>query len=115
MSIEALLLELQKEYVQELPLKIETIRKSMSGSDHAPVREDFHKLKGTGKTYGIPEISELAEVVEMICLKRPEYITQAVPDALALLEDIHSQRSRSQCFQLDSDQRFTRLKQRLLS
>lgn len=110
MSFSALLDELRQEYITELPEKITHIAEHFDTQAFQTVCEDFHKLKGTGKTYGIPEISELAEVVERICLDRPEAIASAVPEALTLLTEIHRVRTTAQPFDIGADQRFSRLK-----
>lgn len=110
MSFEELMDQLRKEYVLELPTKIDHIQTNLTARDHMVVREDFHKLKGTGKTYGIPEISELAEVVERICIHKPDVIPQAVPEALMLLRDIHRRRTAAEVFDITIDERFSMLK-----
>ena len=110
MTFDALMEDLKREYVSELPMKIEHIRSNLDAKDHGVVREDFHKLKGTGKTYGIPEISQLAELVELICIRRPESVTMAVPEALTLLRDIHERRTAAEAFDITDDQRFSMLK-----
>lgn len=110
MSFEDLMNQLRKEYVLELPAKIDHIQTNLNAKDHLVVREDFHKLKGTGKTYGIPEISELAEVVERICIQKPDVIPQAVPEALTLLKDIHRRRTAAEAFDIGIDERFSMLK-----
>lgn len=110
MTFDALMEDLKREYVSELPLKIQHIRTNLDAKEHAVVREDFHKLKGTGKTYGVPEISQLAEVVELICINRPESISKAVPEALTLLMDIHARRTAAEAFDITGDQRFSKLK-----
>lgn len=110
MNFEALMEQLRTEYVDDLPSKIKEIESRLKNNEHQVVREDFHKLKGTGKTYGVPEISQLAEVVERICVASPQDIQRAVPDAISLLKEIHSQRVLSQSFDITADQRFARLK-----
>lgn len=113
MNFDALMNQLQSEYVLELPDKIQSIAVHLASRELANVREDFHKLKGTGKTYGIPEISELAEVIERICMDKPQHVPQAVPEALTLLTLIHSSRTAAQAFDISRDQRFSKLKRLL--
>lgn len=110
MSFDALMSQLRTEYVQELPEKIEHIATNLKERHLEIVREDFHKLKGTGKTYGIPEISQLAEVLEKICIEQPQDVASAVPEALNLLKEIHSYRTGAQAFDISLDQRFSKLK-----
>ncbi|MEM7011745.1 MAG: protein kinase [Verrucomicrobiota bacterium] len=37
-----------------------------------PGKLEFHKLKGTGTTYGVPEVTELCEKMETLCRNRTE-------------------------------------------
>ena len=113
MSFDALMSQLRSEYVQELPEKIAHIANNLAQQHLEVVREDFHKLKGTGTTYGIPEISQLAEVLEKICTDHPQNAAIAVPEALALLKEIHSHRTGAQAFDISLDQRFSKLKRLL--
>ncbi len=111
MSFTDLLNQLREEYVNELPQKIAHIANSYARKDWAVLKEDFHKLKGTGRTYGIPEISDLAEILERLCMDRPEALERAVPQALELLNSIHQRRVGAQAFDINQDQRFSSLKQ----
>ena len=110
MSFDALMSQLRTEYVQELPEKIAHIHTHWEQQHLELIREDFHKLKGTGKTYGIPEISQLAEVLEKICTDQPKNVAAALPEALNLLKEIHSYRTSAQAFDISHDQRFSMLK-----
>lgn len=109
MSLDQILADLRKEYLSELPNRIETIRRHLEQGDAAILREDFHKLKGTGKTYGIPELSVVAELGEIICRDRQPRIAKAVPLALDLMVAIHSRRVQQQTFDLNADPRFSEL------
>lgn len=89
MSFEDLLKTLQQDYLKSLPEKIKVITAQVQAQDASNVRESFHKLKGTGRTYGFPEVSELAEVVENICITQaPAAGLSAAQQALLVLEDI---------------------------
>ncbi len=67
-SFNKMMQELRAEYLASFPQKFYDIEAHLQALDFARLRDDFHKLKGTGKTYGIPEISELCAVTEKICL-----------------------------------------------
>jgi HPt (histidine-containing phosphotransfer) domain-containing protein len=105
-DFEKMMADLKREYIAGLPQKILDIQTHLSMNDSATLRDDFHKLKGTGKTYGIPEISELGEAVEKICLKKPENIPSVVPVAIELLRKIHSARLAGQAFNVMGDASF---------
>ncbi len=110
MSFQEMMDQLKKEYIASLPHKIEELELKFAKKDAQNLGEDFHKLKGTGKTYGLPEVSQLAEVLEFLCYRRPQFLDQAIPDALCILKDIHTQRDLEQCFSIDTDDRYLRLK-----
>ena len=106
MSFEELLKNLHHEYLASLPGKIGSIEQLLLRPDAAALREAFHKLKGTGTTYGVPEVSELAAVVETVCSTVPERAVTAAGQATALLKEIHQHRSQQRAFDLQSDPRF---------
>lgn len=60
--------QLRSEYLDALPATLKAIEKLIQNKQEALLREEVHKLKGSGATYGIPEISELCEVMETICI-----------------------------------------------
>ncbi|NQZ02188.1 MAG: Hpt domain-containing protein [Bdellovibrionales bacterium] len=109
MSFTDLLSQLKVEYVSGLPAKITTIREHLASEDLIALRTDFHKLKGNGKTYGLPEISELAALVESHCLETPESALGSVETAVELLEDIFQHRQSDRELNLSKDPRFQSL------
>ena len=61
--------ELQREYLAELPTAIADLRQNIEamrrGEDVvAELRTGFHRLAGSGGSYGFPEISEIARAAE---------------------------------------------------
>lgn len=113
MSFDDLLKSLQQDYLSSLPQKIELIRKQVAETSVSDLRESFHKLKGTGRTYGIPEVSELAAAVEEICIDYPQHAVTAAGHALLLLVEIHSTRKQNQVVSLDNDSRFLAIRKLL--
>lgn len=111
MSFQEMMEQLKKEYIQALPNRVDEIRRKLTAIDTSSLREDFHKLKGTGKTYGVPEITLLAEVVERICAGKPKEVVGAVvPEALDLLSLIHDHRTSQRSFDIELDERFHKIK-----
>ena len=110
MSFQELMEQLKREYIASLPHKIKEIQSKFNQNDMQNLGEDFHKLKGTGKTYGLPEVSQLAEVMESLCSQQPQSLDQAIPDALGLLKEIHLERDLSRPFIIESDDRYQRIK-----
>ncbi|RME17688.1 MAG: Hpt domain-containing protein [Bdellovibrio sp.] len=108
MSIQNLLNQLKEEYIQELPQKIQTIQEHKNNI--SLLRDDFHKLKGTGKTYGIPEISELAKHMEWITLAPPANFEEALTKAIHLLEQIYTFQTQKRNFSLNENPDFLFIK-----
>lgn len=113
MSMEDLLKSLQRDYVAALPDKLNAIRTQIRDGNPTSLRESFHKLKGTGRTYGLPEISELAEVVERICIVAPKESVTAAQLAVQILEDIFSSRNAQISYDLVPDPRFAQIRRLL--
>lgn len=110
MTFDEMMAELQKEYVESLPEKVATIKAHWESGDMETLTDDFHKLKGTGKTYGLPEVSELALLMEKSCRERSDNIPNLLPIAISLLERIHEKRSQGQAVDLSSEPEFQKMK-----
>ena len=106
MSFEALMAELKTGYVASLPDKAKTIQTQVETGNAADLRDAFHKLKGTGRTYGVPEVSDLARLVEELCATQPHEAPAAARLAAAILHDIHAAHSQGRAFALTDDARF---------
>jgi diguanylate cyclase (GGDEF)-like protein len=86
--------ELQREYLDELPRIFGELRADIeSFRQHRPVlpalQTGFHRLAGSGGSYGFPEISEIARAAERFVASRPS-IQQAdkLDDAVKRLEAV---------------------------
>jgi HPt (histidine-containing phosphotransfer) domain-containing protein len=112
-SFEELLKTLRAEYLAALPGKIEIIGKQIAAGNTAELRDSFHKLKGTGKTYGMPEVSDLSEITEAICMQKPGEAHTAAIQAVGLLRDIHAARQNQQAFNLEPDPRYQMIRKLL--
>jgi HPt (histidine-containing phosphotransfer) domain-containing protein len=103
-SFEDLLKSLQLDYLNALPAKISLITSQIDSGDVAEIRESFHKLKGTGRTYGMPEVSELSAAVEKLCLQgSAENALGAARHAVTVLSAIHASRLRNEEHPLAQD------------
>ncbi|MGE0527192.1 MAG: Hpt domain-containing protein [Bdellovibrionales bacterium] len=109
MSFEDLLKSLQAEYLASLPGKVLALQEELENASVVNLREMFHKLKGTGRTYGLPEVSELAKAAESVCLESPHDAIAAAALSIDLLRDIHSARVGQRVLVLDNDPRFDQL------
>lgn len=109
-GIEDLLKALREEYLESIPAKVTLIREQVAAGKTSDLRDSYHKLKGTGRTYGLPEISELAEICEILCRDGHPQAHQAALDGAALLHDIHAARQKGESLKLDTDARFEGLR-----
>lgn len=67
-SFDQLLQSLKKDYAKSFPEKIEKLRQLTLAKDWKELEVEYHNLKGNGKTYGFPEISQMAEQMENLCM-----------------------------------------------
>lgn len=66
-ELDDLFIELRKEYLAEFSEKIDAIKKFWEVQNREGLQNEFHKIKGTGTTYGLPELSDVAAVLERLC------------------------------------------------
>lgn len=89
-----LLADLRRDYLASFPAKIEKLRALLAAHEIQSLTDEFHKLKGTGKTYGVAEISLVSELAEAVCETQPQEIHWAIPAALEFLQQIYQTHSR---------------------
>lgn len=105
-SLDDVIRELQIGYVQELPQKVKKILAHQEAGQMDLLGADFHRLKGTGATYGLPELSELAEIMVKICERRPSALPWVVPLATELIHKIHEKREKDQPCQIQTEEKY---------
>ena len=70
-------LELQLEYLADFPARLDELRSALAafragqGESAASLKTQFHRLAGSGGSYGFPEISEVARGLEMWLAEGP--------------------------------------------
>lgn len=106
MSLQALLAELQKNYLASMPDKIAALQNLWSAKQLDLLETEYHKLKGTGRTYGLPEITQLGAALERLCEAAPQTLPEAVPISIRLLEKIRVQRVAGETPDLDGEPEF---------
>ena len=106
-DLKQILENLKRDYLANLPPRIQQMEELWLKSEHKLLKTEFHKLKGTGKTYGLPEISELGLVAEELCMTDAR--GQAVPVILELLRKIHATRTSGKEFNLAGTTEFKSL------
>lgn len=91
--------ELKGEYLDSFPEKTETIRKMWEAGNRKDLQNEFHKIKGTGTTYGLPEVTTIAEILEEMCIKNSDKLGMSIVLSLDLMQKI----CRSHKFELEYD------------
>lgn len=106
MSLDDVLSELRKTYLEALPARADLIEKLMTERKYDEVETEFHKLKGTGKTYGLPEVTAIGELTERLVEHGPKLAEIAVPAALNALRKVRTARDSGSPFDINSDPDF---------
>ena len=97
------LFELKNEYLQNLPGKIEKIKKLTQEKKWNDLCDEYHKLKGTGKTYGYPEVSVICEQLELLLMKPDQQNFPAFERALTLLDKLLLSYQNKTPFEIEKD------------
>lgn len=87
-DLSVVLSDLKKDYLAKLPLKIERLKELAQAENWEDLYTEYHKLKGTGKTYGFPEISAVCEKLEIFAQKKEMQHVALFEDAAKLIEDL---------------------------
>ena len=98
--------ELQADYLASFTDKIATFNKYFQEQNWSGLELEFHKLKGTGKTYGIPEVSTLCQKMEDICRDKTDKIPMTFSKAIEVLQAIKQAYTQSEGFDLEDDPRY---------
>ncbi len=106
MSLKGLLAELQVEYLATFPEKIMRMDSLWRSGKLQELASEFHKIKGTGRTYGIPEVTVVGEALEALVEMNHSQLNQAVPAALYVLEQIRKARSAGRELKLEHEAQF---------
>jgi HPt (histidine-containing phosphotransfer) domain-containing protein len=77
MNINEIMEKLKLEYIGTFNFKIQEIRNKISEKKQSEVINLFHQIKGSGRTYGVAEFSEIAEIAEYEIPKAPQWYASA--------------------------------------
>ncbi len=102
MSIDEVMAELRQEYVREIPQKLKKIQELLSEQNWKELRNEFHKLKGSGSSYSLPEITELGSFVEKNL--NEDNGKDTIERSLKILHKIYESRISEQAFSLEKNQ-----------
>jgi len=108
-GMDDVLKELQLEYIQSIPAKITEIKNFLAQKDIDSLINSFHKLKGSGKTYGIAEVSSLGQFFELWMREKKDSVLPFIPVAAELLQRIYSHRQKNMPFAIEQDPDFVKL------
>jgi hypothetical protein len=106
-DLKLILEKLKSDYLKNLPGRIEQIESLWGSREMKLIKTEFHKLKGTGKTYGLPEISDLGLVAEELSVT--DTTEKAIPLAIDLLKEILKARQAGNEFDLAKAQAYKTL------
>lgn len=109
MTFDQMMAELRTEYIQSLPEKIQNLERCWATRNLAELQDSFHKMKGTGKTYGVPEVSLIAETMERICKTNPKALDEIAPTGIGLFKKIQAARSKGEVYDPKQDPQFSAL------
>lgn len=109
MSLQDVLAGLQKNYLASMPEKIERIETLFKAKSLDELESEYHKLKGTGRTYGIPEVTQLGAAMERLCDSLPEKLGEKVPVSVRLIKEITAARLKGQVYDLDAQEDFQKI------
>jgi HPt (histidine-containing phosphotransfer) domain-containing protein len=109
MSLQDVLAGLQKNYLASMPEKIARIESLFSAKSFDELESEYHKLKGTGRTYGIPEITDLGAAMEQMCGSHLKSLSEMVPVSVQLIKNITEARIKGNAYDLAANEDFKRL------
>jgi HPt (histidine-containing phosphotransfer) domain-containing protein len=107
--MEDILKELQQEYIQSIPSKMTEIQNFLQAKDIENLINSFHKIKGSGKTYGLEEMSVLGQFFEHWMRDQQEKVLPYVPKAIEFLNKVYTSRQKNTPFPLADDPEFIKL------
>ncbi len=111
MSMDDLLRELQVEYINSIPEKVVELRDFFANKDLENLINAFHKLKGSGKTYGLDEVTLLGQFFEMWLREKGEKALPFTLKAVEILEKIYQSRLGGNRYSIETDQEFLKLEE----
>lgn len=103
--------ELQKEYLASFDEKFRLLKKCFQDQDWNGLELEYHKLKGTGATYGVPEVTDLCRIMESICQKTGSLNNEQLNSSILLLSKIKDKYTKKTDFQLSDQPEFIKIKQ----
>ena len=111
-ELSTLFAELKAEYIETFAEKIEQIEKLWQQYNRKDIEMEFHKIKGTGATYGVKEATQVAEVMEDICHQGSAQLGTCILFSLEILKKIRAQYKEGAAYEISKDPTFKFLRAR---
>jgi HPt (histidine-containing phosphotransfer) domain-containing protein len=105
-ELNSLFAELKAEYIDTFEEKIFVIEKFWQEYNTQQLENEYHKIKGTGSTYGVKEATDVAEVMEDLCHQSSEQLGVCILISLGLFRKIRDQYKNAAPFDLSKDPGF---------
>jgi HPt (histidine-containing phosphotransfer) domain-containing protein len=87
--------QLQEEYLESFPDLLKLMRAALEKSDWKTIEQQFHKFAGSGSTYGLPLITEIARDIESYVIKnvipQPQLIAELIAKFEQTIENYRNQ------------------------
>jgi len=109
-NYKAIMAELKNEYLESFDEKFVLLQQYYDQKDWDRLELEYHKLKGTGATYGVPEVSELCEQLERLCREQKSLSLRLLHNSIELLKKIRTKYNDDVEFDLSSDPHFQETK-----
>lgn len=110
-DFDSLFAELKVEYIDSFHEKIDVIYECWQKKTLGPLTMEYHKIKGTGTTYGVSPISQVAEIMEDLCHKDSEKLGLCVLLSVDLLKKICKNEKHKIPYALDKERIYKFLRQ----
>ncbi len=104
-----LFIELKQEYLESFDEKIESIKTFWFRRDMKNLKNEFHKIKGTGTTYGVHEATAIAEILEDLCDTKSPKLGLSIMIFIEILRHIRFQHEHKSNLDLNSQKCFIAL------
>lgn len=102
--------ELKAEYLDTFPEKIAAIEKLWQAKNRRAMEDEFHKMKGTGTTYGVEAVTKVAELMEAMCYQGHPNLGMGVLISLELFQKVREHAARNAAYDVDRDNLFKTLR-----
>jgi len=102
--------ELKTEYLESFAEKIQVIEQMWQAKDRESLTNEYHKIKGTGLTYGVQEMTDIAEIVEDLCHQKSPQLGFAIMMSVELFKRVRASYEQGESFELGRDKIFKALR-----